>query len=779
MADTDFKARITVDISQARQNMRQLQADAVDNVSAVRNELLRIGGVYFGGAAVKDYTSEIVKLGAEMQQTRVAFNVMLGSADRANAVLGDLIKFSDITPFEPGEVIKAGRALMAANVPAGELAKKLQLLGNISAGANIPLQDMVTIYAKAANKGKVQAEELNQMAERGIPILDALAKATGVSAGEILKMGEDGQLSFALLEDALQSLGGAGGKYFGLLDKQSQTLAGKWSTLVGRVKLVGTTVGELAIPGLTQAVDDFMTELERMRASGELAQISQSAADALAVTATALKDLVIFVSNNKTEIATLGFGLLAVRSISTVGSALSTLTGVLSQTNVEFAKSKNAVFYTSQLTNMQVVAGGLSMALANVGAIGVTAFAGWELGKYLSDMLGIEAALTRLMAGSKYDSGQNVPKVEAAATVDVVGITKTFDANNRKLKELKQERDDIMASGDPNAALKAKPIDNEIARVEKRNAPLMSDLNGYKEQLAEAQKNYDWYTAELKKLHAKKAEITRSGGTDTLLDNEIKVTQELRQKELALLGKDAENKRAIAANRAADAEANAEAELAAERRRVENGIKLLDKLSDVERKTAEERKKIKKDQQALDDDKFKDEMGDKIKGWRDEIKSYQKDVESAQKELSKMGLNVDDNILMTPEEIKQKKADDILQAKLKRYNEGKGVTFNADEQKRINELTATQAKARNRQQSIKDREANIDSTQTSVDSLESKRRKEGFVERQQAIDEKGKVLTALEAQTAAARAANAPLEKIMTQIANILKTGLPNETIGG
>jgi hypothetical protein len=46
-----------------------------------------------------------------------------------------------------------------------------------------------------------------------------------------------------------------GGTYFNLMEKQSQTLGGKWSTMVGQLQTIGIKLGEALIPALSKLVE--------------------------------------------------------------------------------------------------------------------------------------------------------------------------------------------------------------------------------------------------------------------------------------------------------------------------------------------------------------------------------------------------------------------------------------------------------------------------------------------------------------------------------------------
>ena len=255
-----FQSRFTTDISQHQRTMGMFREQTCAAVRQARTELLSLGAGSIGGVGLKGMITNTVKLGAEMQNTRLAFETMMGSARKGNALIAMLEQFADVTPYDNDEVIKSGRMLLNVGVATEELAKKLTMIGDIAAGTQQPLQDMVAIYAKAANKGKVQAEELAQLSERGVPVIQTLAKMLGVSTEEVMKFGAEGKLSFALLEEAFAKMTVQGGQYAGLMEKQSESLAGKWAGVEVELNKFATSIGEKAIPGLAQAVDTPRSE---------------------------------------------------------------------------------------------------------------------------------------------------------------------------------------------------------------------------------------------------------------------------------------------------------------------------------------------------------------------------------------------------------------------------------------------------------------------------------------------------------------------------------------
>lgn len=188
--------------------------------------------------------SHMIKLAADAEGTAVAFATFLGSAEKANKLIADLNKFSDVTPFTPDVVIAAGRSLTALRIPTEQIIPTLGQLGDVASGLQIPLNDLIQIYGKVKNKGRMQGEEILQLAERGVPIYEELAKVFGVTTAEIAKMSEKGEIKFEHLQQVFKNLTGEGGMFHNMMKKQSETLGGLFSTLQGVVTSTMRGIGQ-------------------------------------------------------------------------------------------------------------------------------------------------------------------------------------------------------------------------------------------------------------------------------------------------------------------------------------------------------------------------------------------------------------------------------------------------------------------------------------------------------------------------------------------------------
>ncbi|WP_066836475.1 tape measure protein [Rufibacter ruber] len=209
----------------------------------------------FAAMGVMEFGQQVVKAGTDMEQTRIAFKTFLGDAEKGNAMIATLQKFSIATPFDDAQVIKAGRSLLAFGVDAADVESKLKMLGNISSAVGKDFNELATIYGKNKISGVIQAEDLNQLTEAGIPAIAEIAKVMKVSEKSVKKLGSEGKITFAVLEKALQNLGGTTGKWGKMMDEQSNTVAGRWSALQGMYQNTMTKIGESMLPLMNRIID--------------------------------------------------------------------------------------------------------------------------------------------------------------------------------------------------------------------------------------------------------------------------------------------------------------------------------------------------------------------------------------------------------------------------------------------------------------------------------------------------------------------------------------------
>jgi tape measure domain-containing protein len=220
------------------------------------------------GAITKAAFSGIQKA-AEMEQAEIAFGVLFKDVDKAKSVLADLSHFADTTPFELPELTTAARQLAAFGVSADDINIELKTLGDIAAGIQAPIAEIASIYGKARVQGRLFAEDINQFTGRGIPVVSALARELHVAETEVKALVEKGKVGFPELQAAFRSMTEDGGQFAGMMEKQSESLNGLWSTMHDSINATLRDIGKKLIDtfDIKHRIQQVIAFIDRWRES--------------------------------------------------------------------------------------------------------------------------------------------------------------------------------------------------------------------------------------------------------------------------------------------------------------------------------------------------------------------------------------------------------------------------------------------------------------------------------------------------------------------------------
>lgn len=193
-------------------------------------------------------------------QAQIAFTTMLGDGKKAKAFLDDLQAFAAKTPFEFPDLVRGSQRLLAMGFTADKIIPTMTAVGDAVAGlGGSPevLNQVITALGQIQAKGKASAEEMLQLTEAGIPAWQMLADAIGKTVPEAMKLVSKGAIDSQTTVNAVTK--GMEDRFGGMMDKQSHTFAGLWSTVKDTFSIISGTVMkpffDLATAGLQKIVD--------------------------------------------------------------------------------------------------------------------------------------------------------------------------------------------------------------------------------------------------------------------------------------------------------------------------------------------------------------------------------------------------------------------------------------------------------------------------------------------------------------------------------------------
>ena len=242
MASNQMNVILNLDVNQFQRSLRNAQR----NMERFGRDMQRLGSnltqtltlpiLGAGGAAVSS--------AIQFEQLEARLRVLTGSAEQGAAVFERIKTFAAQTPFEVGDLVEASSQLMAFGFSADEALNSLQYLGDIAAATGSNINEISLILGQARTVGVAFTQDLRQLASRGIPVFEMLQEETGLTGKAFNKFVADGGVTFDVLNRILQQTASEGGKFFGGMQMQSQTLGGALSNFKDSASIAFAELGK-------------------------------------------------------------------------------------------------------------------------------------------------------------------------------------------------------------------------------------------------------------------------------------------------------------------------------------------------------------------------------------------------------------------------------------------------------------------------------------------------------------------------------------------------------
>ncbi|MBO5957420.1 MAG: tape measure protein [Bacteroidales bacterium] len=254
--------------------VKQMERSVSDATNKIESEGASLDGVFKkiaasaaavgAGFSVQKLVSDIVRVRGEFQQLEIAMETMLGSQEKATALMSQLTQTAAKTPFGLTDIAQGAKQLLAYGTASEEVNETLVRLGNIASGLSIPLNDLVYLYGTTMTQGRLFTQDLRQFMGRGIPLADELAKQFGVTKDKVGELVTEGKVGFPEVEKAIHAMTNEGGKFFNLMEKQSSSLTGQisnledaWDMMLNEIGTKTQGVASAAIQGVSSLIENY------------------------------------------------------------------------------------------------------------------------------------------------------------------------------------------------------------------------------------------------------------------------------------------------------------------------------------------------------------------------------------------------------------------------------------------------------------------------------------------------------------------------------------------
>lgn len=197
-----------------------------------------------GGLGFEQLAEHIFNVRSQFQQLEISFTTMLGSEQKAGALMDELIQTAARTPFNMTDVTEGAKQLLAYGIQANEVNDTLVHLGDIASGLNVPLSQLVYLYGTTISQGRMFTMDLHQFMGRGIPMAETLGQIMGKTVSQVQEAVTKGEVGADLVKEAIVRMSSEGSKFGGLMSKQAETLQGRWSNIEDTIDQAINSIGK-------------------------------------------------------------------------------------------------------------------------------------------------------------------------------------------------------------------------------------------------------------------------------------------------------------------------------------------------------------------------------------------------------------------------------------------------------------------------------------------------------------------------------------------------------
>lgn len=229
--------KITRASQQASAGMRSTAKEAQtmgSQVSAafgsLTGSLTKIAGVAGLGYIAKQIASVGIGFNDFTQKAEISLEVLLGSADKARVFLSDMLAFAKQTPFALPDLTESAQKLLAFGVDGEQVIPILRGIGDAATAAGkgtAGVQQLALVLGQIQAKGRLQGDEILQLAENGVNALTILANQANMTTADFQKEVTAGNVSAEQainglidgIENGTNGINGATASMGGLMDR--------------------------------------------------------------------------------------------------------------------------------------------------------------------------------------------------------------------------------------------------------------------------------------------------------------------------------------------------------------------------------------------------------------------------------------------------------------------------------------------------------------------------------------------------------------------------------
>lgn len=273
-------------------------SNAFKNQEGYVSRLVKRLAVYASFQYTSQFLTNIREVTAQFELQRISLGAIIQDQQKANQIFAEIKSFALTSPLKILDLTKYAKQVAAYGFAADRVFDVTKRLADISVGLGVDMGRLSLAVSQIKAATVLKASELRQLTETGLPMLDLLSKKLTetqgklVSAADVMDLISKRAISYEMVEEILYDLTDAGGMFYNMQVKQSQTLFGMWSKLGDAAAIMYDQIGNTSSinAGMKLAIRSIESMMRNWKTT---ARVLDSVAVAMTVYIVGLKNAAI------------------------------------------------------------------------------------------------------------------------------------------------------------------------------------------------------------------------------------------------------------------------------------------------------------------------------------------------------------------------------------------------------------------------------------------------------------------------------------------------------
>lgn len=210
-------------------------------------------GALYSVHAAKQFLSQVVEIGGELEHQKIALETIYGTSSKMEGLYGQIKSLARQSPFGVMELTKNVKQLSAYGVAYNEVYDTAKRLADISAATSVDIQRLILAFGKTKNRTFLDGLEAKQFAYANIPIYDMLSKKLTelegkfVSVKDVMGRIKKREIGFDMVKDILWDMTDEGGKFYNMQEKLAGSVKTSWKLVRDNIELMFGEIAESSV----------------------------------------------------------------------------------------------------------------------------------------------------------------------------------------------------------------------------------------------------------------------------------------------------------------------------------------------------------------------------------------------------------------------------------------------------------------------------------------------------------------------------------------------------